>query len=331
MVLGLVAGLAGAAACDHTQPFGLVVPPATAPFDTAIPQQLTYNPGLDTTPAFGDSFIVYSRNTPARTDGDICLAFLPITGGTLLREECPGGPTPDSTREEWLSPAVSPDGRRIAFVRITGQVGGIQRQLVVAPTDSLNDYAVLIDGVFPNTDSTFVNGYRRLSWHTNDSVRFLGVGISAQDSVWPIGVFAVPIAGGAPVQVPGVVPWWSYVTTSTGGIWYVPSADTTVVMTLPPNGGTPTLLLHAQMKILDLTEAGGNVLAVLNIPVAPDAPPGSVPTQGVFRFDSATGTQLRPPQWGPVNADIVGRGANPLLLLVALRNGNVNIWRSSWF
>lgn len=330
-MLATVVALAAVVACDHTQPFGLVVLPATAPFDTAIPQQLTYNPGLDTTPAFGDSFVVYSRSTPVRTDGDVCLAFLPITGGTLLREECPGGPEPDNTREQWLSPAVSPDGQRIAFVRIVGRQGGIERQLVVAPTDSLNGYSVLINGVFPNTDSTFVNGYRRLSWHTNDSVRFLGVSISGQDSVVPVGIFAVPVAGGAPVQAPGIVPWWSYVSTASGGIWYVPYADTTVVMTAPPNGGTPTLLVNATMKILDLADVGGDVVTVLNIPVAPDAPPGSVPTQGVFRFDSATGVQLRPPQWGTVNARIVGQSAGRLLLLVALQNGDVNIWRSSWF
>jgi len=326
----LVAGLAGVGACDHTQPFGIGVPSAAAPFDTAVPQQLTYNPGLDTTPAFGDSFIVYSRTTPDRTDDDACLAFLPITGGTLIREECPGGPTPDGVREQWLSPAVSPDGQKIAFVRLIGQSGGIERQLVVAPADSLNQYAVLINGVFPNTDSTFVNGYRHLSWHTDDSVRFLGVSISGQDSVVPRGIFAVPISGGAPVQVPGIVPWTSYVTTGTGGIWYVPYPDTTFVMSVPPNGGMPTLLMDTKMKILDLAEAGGYVIATLNVPVAPDAPPGTLPGQGVFRFDSATGAPLSPPLWPAVNTNIVGQAAGTFVLMVAPEGGSINVWRTSW-
>lgn len=110
------------AACSHELP----PEPGTSDVDTipdaGPPERLTLNRGKDATPAFTPDgrAIWYAWERLDRTDRDLCLGMLPVTGGTRTREVChpTAAANPDSVN--WYTyPAPHPDGRRIAWLRIS--------------------------------------------------------------------------------------------------------------------------------------------------------------------------------------------------------------------
>ncbi len=319
--LAAIAWLAIVAACEHTQPVDptMTIPPL-GPRDMTPPEQLTFNTGIDTTPAFGDSFIVYSRQTPDRTVGDRCLAFLPPHGGTLLREVCPPEGRPDTTREAWMWPAISPDGRSLAFVRRITVGFDVYRQLVVAPIDSVANFRVLVNGLFRVGQDTVGNAFLRTSWRGGDSIRFVGEYISAVDTIVPLGIFAVPRAGGPPVRDTAAGVTTHYASLDDGGLWFVPYADPTAVYVQSGSGGSPALLARAAHPIDDLARVHDALVVISSF--------GAPPAYHLLRYDPATGGSFATvPSWPDRPAALTGGGAGAELLLVAPVNGSVCLWR----
>lgn len=325
----LTVAIVALAGCEHTQPLDptTVVGPL-GPHDTVPPARLTFNTGVDTTPAFGDSFIVYSRQTPDRTEGDRCLAFLPPLGGTLLREACPPEGRPDTTREGWMWPAVSPDGRSLAFVRRIVVGFDVYRQLVVAPIDSVAAFRVLVNGVYRVSRDTVGNAYLKLSWRGSDSVRFVGEYISSVDTIVPVGVFAVALSGGDPVRDTSVGLTTHYANRADGGFWYVPYFDSTAVYTRPAAGGAPTLLARTTNPVYDLARARDALVLIDAASPLPTSPPGTPTAFRLLRYDpTAGGTFHQLVAWPSLPAELTGAGSGPGLLLVASVNGAVSLWR----
>jgi hypothetical protein len=134
----MLATLALALACNHTDPFSTPPYGTTTPFDPTPPARLTLNQGPDRDPVWRQdgSGVLYSTQLLSRPDADVCLAELPATGGTQRRLDCDVSGGGAAVTEVIATPALSSEGR-LAFVRASSSVGGSNpslEQIVVAPT-----------------------------------------------------------------------------------------------------------------------------------------------------------------------------------------------------
>lgn len=228
-----IAVVVGCLACDHSTPFAVDPPAPAGPWTDRPPIRLTFNPAEDRDPAATDSFIVFSRLELGRADRDRCLAFLPIDGGTLLRETCPGGARPDNQLDAWLQPAPTSDGR-IAFVHQTSSILSLSpgvREIAIAPIDA-PDSTVISRSIGGMTfEGERVLDLRQLAWVAENRVRFIaGIesltvtpGTSVYDTVFaPLGLAQLDLGGG------DLVPLAAGAKTHTAapdGEWYVRSSD----------------------------------------------------------------------------------------------------------
>jgi hypothetical protein len=267
LALALLGGIVTtAAACGHTEPFTVTSPDTVGPFPGGLPRRLTFNPLSDEMPfAYGDT-LVFSRRDADRPDGDRCLAFLPVEGGRLLREACARGSTSDATRDAWLHPAISPDGRRVAFVRERGSIlGGApdERALVVAPLDQPDSAMVVVQRLFSTPSGVTGNAYRELTWRGNDTLRFLGGHESLINGELggfvPLGVFDVPADPAdttPPAAIPGLEDALAYAPARDGSVYVVTATDPTAVYRWMPDS-TPAPVAQfgtiADATLLQLT------------------------------------------------------------------------------
>lgn len=240
----LAAGAAGVA-CGHTEPFATLPPGAVGPYPGGLPRQLTFNPLPDETASVHGDTLVFSRLDADRADGDRCLAFLPVEGGRLLREACARGALSDNTRDAWLYPAISPDGRRVAFVRERGSLhSGVpqERALVVAPLDAPDSAVVVVRGVFPTPTGQLGNAFQKITWRDDGTLRFLGGVESSVNGTLggfvPLGVFEIA-ADAAPTTPPVAIPELAnavaYDPANDGSVYFIPGADPTAVYRWVPD------------------------------------------------------------------------------------------------
>lgn len=265
-------------ACAHGEPFAVVPPDTVGPFTGTLPRRLTFNPLGDITPSVIGDTVVFSRVEADRADGDRCLALLPVGGGRLYGTACARGALADSVRDAWLYPVVSPDRRRVAFVRErylprTGAL--LSRVLVVAPLDAPDSALATIPGAYPLPGDGVGNGFRRLTWADEATLRFLGgteiAGDGAVGGFVPAGVFQVSLTDGAP-STPAVVPELGDATafaTGEDGAVYVRGALDPAAVRRVVSGSAPVevtrftdLDTSVLVAVADLAVAGGRALAI---------------------------------------------------------------------
>ncbi len=257
--------IAAATACDHSQPFELEGTDPHGPFprDSTTPliQRLTFNTGDDRTPSVAGDEVVFSRLEPTRSDGDRCIAFLPVIGGTLSRTECAGAAA-DTVRHVWLRPVVSTDGARIAYVAeessaFRNPVAPTKRNLVVAAIDNINQAIAILNPL--NTTDGMVGDFRELEWVGSETVRFIG-GIGSfngftKDTVFTaLGLFEWNVTTGSVAQIEGVTNPVAHTGAPDGGIWFVSGPDSTVIFHLPA-GATSAVPLFSDWTSISLTPA----------------------------------------------------------------------------
>ena len=293
LVLGLALG------CSHSEPFATALPEPLGPPSTTLPRRLTFNTRADLTPSVAGDTVVYTRVDADRTDGDGCLAFLPLEGGTLHGVECARGALADSVRDSWLYPVISPDGRRVAFVRerLVYRAGNLLgRDLVVAPLAAPDSPVVVVAG-YEIPGGEISSGYRKVTWTDDQTLWFLGgfetFGPATVEGFAPYGVFEVALAGDG-AGVPEVVPGLSFVRTyargDDGTVYFVPSGSTAVYRLVP---GAPSELV-AQftgtneaplIRLTDLAVSGGVVTVIGTLQF-----PEVGPVTELFVVDVAAGT-----------------------------------------
>ena len=269
--------------CGHSEPFATAPREPLGPPSTTLPRRLTFNARSDLTPSVAGDTVVYSRVDADRADGDRCLAFLPLEGGTLYRTLCARGALADSVRDSWLYPAISPDGRRVAFVRerLLYRAGTLlERTLVVAPLTAPDSAVVVVAGYeLPGGGTS--SGYRDVTWKDDQALRFLGgIEVSGGGEVEGFvarGVFEVALGGsqsGVPVAVPGLEDAVAYAPGDDGAVYFIPR-DSTVAFRQAD--GAPAEVAarfggSAEAPLIALTDmaASSGVVAVIGILVFPE-------------------------------------------------------------
>ncbi len=329
--------IAAATACDHSQPFEFEGTDPHGPFprDSTTPliQRLTFNTGDDRTPSVAGDEVVFSRLELTRSDGDRCIAFLPVIGGTLSRTECAGAAA-DAVRHAWLRPVVSPDGARIAYVAeesiaLLNPVVPRRRTLVVATIDNINQAIVILNPL--NTTDGSVGDFRELEWVGSETLRFIGGQGSfngfTRDTVFTaLGLFEWNVATDSVGRIEGVTNPITHTRAPDGGIWFVSQPDSTVIFHLPA-GATSAVPLFFDWTSISLTPAtiwdidnfDGQPVVAANVLINPltglqgmilvlDLASGSA--SAIWR-DSRPRSFAKVPGMGAVVIDVIdGAGAN---------------------
>lgn len=326
-VLG--ATLLGAGACEHASP-GAVAPPAdVGPFSPSLPRRLTFSAGDDRTPSVTGDVILYARqgtgypNPPSAVLGrEECIAFLPVEGGTLLRELCPHDliVPADGFVQTWYEPSLSPDGTRLAFTwqRIPdGRPPSFSSAfLMVTAVDRPADTTatrVMISYAENGTQSRRANQASRITWLSAERLRFLatyedivvvrygGANRSADTLYEPLALLEMDVASGATQVVPGGDAVIAYANAPDGKIWIVRAPDPAALLLLDPATGVRSSVGRFSSAVVDLIAVGGSLVAA----VAPVYDPATgLPDGGgaLEVLDPATGARTPLPAMpGPIH------------------------------
>jgi hypothetical protein len=297
-------------ACGHEGPWQPAAPPPSGPFSDAVPRRLTFNLGDDRAPAVGTgpgaSLVAFARFDPVESPTP-CIAVIPVAGGTLARQHCPPARgVLDTFTNTWTAPALSPDGRQVAFLweryGRTAELGAWTSELVVAAVESPSAPGLRVLLQDPRPDG-YVNSVIEPAWINGTTVRFL----AAYDSIWKVK------GGGAErftdsLLVPRLV---MDLDVTTGAVTPVPGGDSARAWTPAAGGGfwivrEPARLLHVlngqvsevdafSQPVLDLALVDGLVVAALG-----DA--------AIEWIDPATGARGQIATAGPVRRVSGGAG-----------------------
>lgn len=301
----LVVLLAG---CGHDGPWRSVAPPASGPFTDVIPRRLTFNQGDDRAPSvgLGGAFVAFARLDPIESPTP-CIAVLPASGGTLAREHCP--PLPgviDTFTNTWTAPALSPDGRQVAFLweryGRTAELSAWTSELVVAPVDSPSAPSRRVLLQDPRPDG-YVNSVIEPVWMDAGTVRFL----AAYDSIWKVKgggaerftdsllvprlVMELDVATGAVTPVQGGDSARAWTAAAGGAFWIVRAPARLLRVT----NGVASEVDSFSQPVWDLAEVMGVVVAALGDAAALEwldpvsGARGQIATQGPVRRVSAAG------------------------------------------
>jgi WD40-like Beta Propeller Repeat len=193
VALPLMGLLLVGAACEHAQPFGVPYTEPNAPYDSAFPRRLTFNPANDEAPAWlpDGSGIIYSYQMP-QPDSEQCLGILPAGGGHLTWSACPLTPplATDSTRV-LTQPAVGPAGV-LVYLRehkLLSEREFTFKDLVVATLGNPTPGRVVLSLAYWAPDSLLHVAVKYLQW------------LSAQTLVW----VAVVDTNAGPPPVPSEI------------------------------------------------------------------------------------------------------------------------------
>lgn len=167
-----------AGGCKHSWPFDAGDPPPLGPRGQEVPRRLTFNPGDDRDPSVRGGVIGYSRLDPDERGEERCLASIPLQGGTISAEACPGPPTPgDTFVDTWVRPSLSLDGRQVAYMWQQGTVIGVlgfwSTSVVVAPASHPAERTLAWPIVWIAPNGRLADAVTALSWADDHTLRFL--------------------------------------------------------------------------------------------------------------------------------------------------------------
>src|SRR5207249_1787542 len=108
-----------------------------------------------------------------------CLASLPLEGGTITAETCPGLPaTPaDTFVDTWARPSLSPEGHEVAYKwqqgTIIGVLGFWSSSVVVAATDQPAKRTLTWPIVWIAPNGRLADDVATVTWADDHTLRFL--------------------------------------------------------------------------------------------------------------------------------------------------------------
>lgn len=291
--LALAALACALAACEHSGPGDVANAGDVGPSGTTLPRRLTFHQGDDVTPSVQGGILVYSRQSasepsdydPTGRGREACLAFMDVGGGTIARQLCPDRfvTRPDTFVDTWYEPAVSPDGRRIAYFWKRGtRIGPLafhDGYLTVTSVDRPTErpaarvqVTYLEAGAVPRR----ANIPTRVTWADDGHVRFLatvehiikvkgGGSERVTDTLeYPIALMELDVAAGTAGVVPGGDSVLAYAPAPDGAIWVVRADDATAVWRLEPATGSRTLVGRFASTPRDIAAVGGIIVAIVD-------------------------------------------------------------------
>ena len=346
---------AGPAACAHDSPAepGIVVVDSIP--DVGPPERITLSRGKDAFPAFSPDgrTIWYSWEQLDRSDRDLCLGRLPVGGGTRTDEVCHTTPAANPDSVNWYAwPAPHPDGRRLAWFRLSGirsaSEGG-RGEVVLGDLQHLGDRTRLRTlSIFP-IQIVPGNGLGlhfhvqpvSLRWADDSTLIYLAVLVTAfgangldQDTFYSgreLGTLTLEGDSARHGFVPGTDSASGYVLAPDGGLYFTRNGDSRVYRTTLAGGALDTLFDFAGAGIArDPVYAGGAIYAVVGGDVNYAPYPNNVGYLqhdgggALWRIDSASAVlvddshQWRHPVLSPDGSTLVVEGKDPVTLVTDL-------------
>ena len=279
IALTVLCASAAIGGCNHSWPFDAGNPAPLGPRGQEVPRRLTFNPGDDRDPSVRGGVITYSRLDPEERGRERCLATIPLEGGTISAEACPGPPaTPaDTFVDTWIRPSLSPDGQQIAYMWQQGSLIGVlgfwSTSVAVAPASQPTGRTLVWPIIWTAPNGRLADAVTSISWADDHTLRFLigyefifkvkgGGQTRYTDTTFEsLALAQLDARTGAFSIVPGGLDVLAYAPASDGGLWLV-------------KHGAPATLLH-QAAGVDTTTVVGvfadsvTVLAnVSDLPVA---------------------------------------------------------------
>jgi hypothetical protein len=270
------------AACEHTPPHAAAGPDPLGPREHALPRRLTYSSGDDRHPAVNGAAIVYSRLDPDEQGNERCLATLPVEGGTILAETCPAPPRTlaDSFVDTWIEPALSPDGRRIAYMWQQGSLVSVlgfgATRVVVAPLARAGDTSGFVWPIFYVSPSGRpADAVSALSWVDDHTLRFLlgheyifkvkgGGLIRYTDTTFQsYGLAQLDLSSGALSLPAGGDSALAYAVAPDGGLWLVRNDSPLILRHLAAGADSATAVAAFSDSVRALAQVAGLPVAVV--------------------------------------------------------------------
>ena len=288
----LLLSLVLAAACSHDGPYDIGPSPTVGPYSQAIPRQLTFYYLADRTPSVHGDQLVFSRQNDGEPDlaytpygREQCIAFMPAEGGTIQHQLCPNHllPPTDTLVDTWIEPALSPDGKRIAFTWQRGYrisaLALVDAYLMVTPVNTPQDTTYIRHQVMwsqPDTpNARLAQIATHITWVDSTRVRYLatfehiikvkgGGAERVTDTIYkPLALLELNLQTGVAALVPGGDSTIAYTTAPDGALWLVKSSDSSALLHVDPTTGQVTPAGRFSMSVWDLANVGGKAAAVV--------------------------------------------------------------------
>jgi hypothetical protein len=269
------------AACEHGAPLRPGDYSPDGPFAPTPPVRLTWNPGIDVSPAWlpGGDDILYAAERLDRVDDDQCLAVLPAGGGGIRRYLC-RTTAPDDSVNVFAEAALAPDGRmayvRTASHRLPGRpISPDVQSLVLATVTNPNAARVLRAIAYTAPSGRVHQGVSHIGWLDSTRLVYLGEAVTyprpcsscAPDTV-RTGIEIVTLDFAAPTPVLAVVSGTdgaSSVSVGTTGdtIYYTRNGESRVYRYAFSSGQTDTVHDFGAGIARDVSLADGRLVAVV--------------------------------------------------------------------
>lgn len=276
----LCASGAVAGGCHHSWPFDAGSSAPLGPRGQQVPRQLTFNPGDDRDPTVREGSITYSRLDPDERGEERCLATIPLEGGTISAESCPGPPTTpaDTFVDTWIRPSLSADGRQLAYMWQQGTVIGVlgfwSTSVVVAPLSRPAARTLVWPIIWTAPNGRLADAVTRLSWADDHTLRFLigyefifkvkgGGQTRYTDTTFESFALAqLDAATGAFSIVPGGQDVLAYAEAPDGGLWLVKHGAPATLLHQAPGVDTTTVVGQFADSVIVLANVGDRAVAI---------------------------------------------------------------------
>ena len=271
------------AACEHAWPYDASAPDPLGPRGQALPRRLTYSAGDDRHPSVYGNWLVYSRLNPDEQGNERCVAVLPVDGGTIQQEVCPAHlrTLADTFVDTWIEPALSPDGRRVAYMWQQGSLVSVlgfgATRIVVAPIEQPGDTTGFLWRIFYiRPDGRHSDAITQLSWADDHTLRFRigyefifkvkggGAERYTDTTFESYGLADLDVETGAlRVSVPGDSAL-QYAPAPDGGVWLTRSAAPERLLHLAPGADSATTVGGFSGPVRWLTSVAGLPAAIVS-------------------------------------------------------------------